>query len=142
MSAASQAPLAITGTHHLGLTIRDLGVSVPWYQQVFGATRLMEEAHPGGRAVILSEPQTQFRIGLHQHEANDGRGFAETQTGLDHFCWNVGSRRELERWQDRLDELRVEHSPIADHPYGSILVFRDPDHIQLEFYAPLASGPA
>ncbi len=100
MTAAGQAPLAITGTHHLGLTIRDLGVSVPWYQQVFGATRLMEETHPGGRAVILSEPQTQFRIGLHQHEANDGRGFAETQTGLDHFCWNVGSRWELERWRD------------------------------------------
>jgi hypothetical protein len=25
MTAASQAPLAITGTHHLGLTVRDLG---------------------------------------------------------------------------------------------------------------------
>ena len=26
-------------------------------------------------------------------------------------------------------------SPIADEPYGSVLVFRDPDNIQLEFFA-------
>ncbi len=27
-------------------------------------------------------------------------------------------------------------SPIADEPYGSVLVFRDPDNIQLELFAP------
>jgi hypothetical protein len=27
-------------------------------------------------------------------------------------------------------------SPIADEVYGSVLVFRDPDNIQLEFFAP------
>ena len=26
--------------------------------------------------------------------------------------------------------------PIADEPYGSVLVFRDPDNIQLEPFAP------
>jgi hypothetical protein len=25
-------------------------------------------------------------------------------------------------------------SPIADTPYGGVLVFRDPDNIQLEFF--------
>ena len=29
-------------------------------------------------------------------------------------------------------------SPIADEPYGSVLVFRDPDNIQLELFAPPA----
>lgn len=30
-------------------------------------------------------------------------------------------------------------SPIADEAYGSVLVFRDPDNIQLELFAPPAS---
>ena len=29
-------------------------------------------------------------------------------------------------------------SPIADQPYGSVLLFRDPDNIQLELFAPPA----
>ena len=27
-------------------------------------------------------------------------------------------------------------SPISDEPYGSVLVFPDPDNIQLEFFCP------
>jgi hypothetical protein len=27
-------------------------------------------------------------------------------------------------------------SPIADEPYGCVLVFRDPDNIQLELFSP------
>ena len=27
-------------------------------------------------------------------------------------------------------------SPISDQPYGGVLVFRDPDNIQLEFFCP------
>jgi hypothetical protein len=27
-------------------------------------------------------------------------------------------------------------APIADEPYGAVLVFRDPDNIQLELFAP------
>jgi hypothetical protein len=27
-------------------------------------------------------------------------------------------------------------SPVAEEVYGSVLVFRDPDNIQLEFFAP------
>jgi len=30
-------------------------------------------------------------------------------------------------------------SPISDQPYGSVLVFRDVDNIQLELFAPPAS---
>jgi hypothetical protein len=30
-------------------------------------------------------------------------------------------------------------SPISDQPWGSVLVFRDPDNIQLELCAPPAA---
>jgi len=58
----------------------------------------------------------------------------------------VPSRRDLELWQEHLETngvVRVDtadkpltQSPIADEPYASVLVFRDPDNIQLELFAP------
>ena len=40
-------------------------------------------------------------------------------------------------WEGWFDTSRV--SPIADEPYASVLVFRDPDNIQLELFAPAAT---
>jgi catechol 2,3-dioxygenase-like lactoylglutathione lyase family enzyme len=146
MAASSTAPAvdpdtipSITGVHHFSVTVRDLDVSIPWYEQVLGLTKVMEEAHEGGYAVVLMHPQSMLFCGLHAHDANAGETFAETHTGLDHISFGVTSRTELEAWRARLDELRVTHSPIADVSYGSVLVFRDPDNIQLELIAPLAS---
>jgi len=62
----------------------------------------------------------------------------------------VPSRADLEAWQEHLEVngvARVEvadkpltQSPIADEPYGCVLVFRDPDNIQLElFFDPSAN---
>ena len=54
----------------------------------------------------------------------------------------------LEQWQDHLEahgvvrataaDKPLTQSPIADEPYGSVLVFRDPDNIQLELFSPPA----
>jgi len=65
--------------------------------------------------------------------------FAEARTGLDHFGLAVPTRADLEAWQAHLQQLGVQHSPIADRPYGSVLVFRDPDNIQLELFAPASA---
>jgi len=61
----------------------------------------------------------------------------------------VSTRADLEAWQMHLEEMGVEkaptadrpctQSPITDRPYGSVLVFRDPDNLQLEMFAPLTS---
>ena len=48
------------------------------------------------------------------------------------MSFDVASRVELEEWQRRLADHRVEHSPIVGTQFGAVLVFRDPDHIQLE----------
>jgi catechol 2,3-dioxygenase-like lactoylglutathione lyase family enzyme len=85
-------------------------------------------------------------IVLHRHETNQHESFSETRTGLDHAGFMVGTRAELESWQDHLEangvvrseraDAPLTQSPIVDEPYGSVLVFRDPDNIQLEFFAP------
>jgi catechol 2,3-dioxygenase-like lactoylglutathione lyase family enzyme len=61
--------------------------------------------------------------------------FDECRTGLDHISFAVADRASLDAWAGWLDELDVEHSGAIDvdqpMPY-SVVVFRDPDNIQLE----------
>ena len=127
---------SISAIHHVSVTVTDIERSVAWYGEVLGLERLMEEKHPdgGGYAVVLGKPDWSICVGLHSHDANESERFAESRTGLDHVGFLVSSRAELEAWEARLTELGVEHSPINDEMEGiGILVFRDPDNIQLEF---------
>ncbi len=125
--------------HHIALTVTSFEASLPWYERVFGIGYLMEEAHEGGVGKILADEQMRLLIVLHHHDANLGERFSERRTGLDHVGLSVPSRADLEAWQRHLRELGVAQSPIADRPYGSVLVFRDPDNIQLELFAPPSS---
>ncbi|MBA2769552.1 MAG: VOC family protein [Sporichthyaceae bacterium] len=132
--------------HHLALTVRDLDASVEWYGQVFGISHQMDAPHPGGFAQLLADDAWQLVIVLHRHDAHDGETFRESRTGLDHAGFMVPTRDDLVGWQSHLEThgvVRAEaadrpltQSPIADEPYGSVLVFRDPDNIQLEFFSP------
>jgi glyoxylase I family protein len=136
--------------HHLALTVRDLDASVEWYGQVFGIRPQMDAPHPGGFARVLADEAWQLMIVLHRHDANAGEMFRESRTGLDHAGFAVSTRDDLVAWQSHLEangvarasaaDRPLTQSPIADEPYGSILVFRDPDNIQLEFFAPPVQG--
>ncbi len=127
----------MTGVHHVSITVTDLERSVPWYQEVLDMTSVMEGAHPDGtgRVVLLGNPAFTVLVGLHAHPSNAGERFAETRTGLDHVGFGVADHAALEAWAARLDELGVAHSPVDDQPGYSVVVFRDPDDVQLEFIA-------
>jgi glyoxylase I family protein len=121
---------------HVALTVRDLSVSVPWYQALFDAEPVLDEdTDPDFHHTVYMIGNTV--IGLHQHAkpALDER-FSEFRVGLDHLAFGCADRAELERWARRLDELGVEHGEIKDRSYGSGVSFRDPDGIALEFFAP------
>jgi glyoxylase I family protein len=130
---------------HLALTVTDLDASVTWYESVFGVTYRMDLPHDGGLGKILFDDDRQLMIALHHHDANNGKPFSERATGLDHAGFSVGDRLVLEEWQRHLEAngvVRVDaadrpltQSPIQDEPYASVLVFRDPDNIQLELFA-------
>jgi glyoxylase I family protein len=70
-----------------------------------------------------------------QHERGDDGEFTEFRVGLDHLALAVDSRDELVEWVEHLERCGVAHSGISDMPYGSLIVFRDPDNIQLELFA-------
>ena len=121
---------------HVSLTVRDLSISVPWYEALLGAgPALDEDTDPDFHHTVYLLGNT--LLGLHQHAkpASDER-FSEFRVGLDHVAFGCADRAELERWAQRLDELGVEHSEIKDRAYGSGVSFRDPDGIALEFFAP------
>ena len=125
----------VSGIHHVSVTVTDIESSVPWYAELLGLTKLMEEKHPDGTgyAVVLGKPDWSMCVGLHTHPANEHERFSESRTGLDHVGFMVTSRAELDAWESRLTELGVQHSPINDQEGYAVLVFRDPDNIQLEF---------
>lgn len=135
--------------HHLALTVTDVDASTRWYQDVFGVTFQMDAPHPGGVGKVLADDTWELMIVLHHHDTNDASQFAETTTGLDHAGFFVPSRADLEAWQAHLEthgvircdtaDKPLTQSPIADEAYGSVLVFRDPDNIQLEFFTPPAA---
>ncbi|MCE3554624.1 VOC family protein [Pseudonocardia sp. RS11V-5] len=114
--------------------------SAEWYVRVFGLQRLPvtfphHGDESGGFAVLLVDPRTGLLIGLHHHERHEDGEFDERRTGLDHMAWGVQAREDLDTWAAWLDELGVAHSGVIDKtepmPY-SVVVFRDPDGIQLE----------
>jgi glyoxylase I family protein len=131
---------AVTGYHHFAPTVSDVEASARWYEQVFGMTRVpVAFPHHGGEesgyAVVLTEPRSGIVLGLHHHDANPGQAFDERRTGLDHMSFAVAGRADLDAWASWLDSLGVENSGVVDTgnpvPY-SVVVFRDPDNIQLE----------
>jgi catechol 2,3-dioxygenase-like lactoylglutathione lyase family enzyme len=122
---------------HVALTVRDLSVSVPWYEALLEAKPVLDEdTDPDFHHTVYLIGNGNL-LGLHQHgtPAPDEQ-FSEFRVGLDHVSFACASRAELEQWARRLDQLGVEHQGIKDASYGSGVSFRDPDGIALEFFAP------
>ena len=65
--------------------------------------------------------------------------FSENRVGLDHLSFLVDTRQDLERAQQLFSEAGVRHAEIKDIPdFGiTVMMFWDPDNIQLELTAPL-----
>jgi catechol 2,3-dioxygenase-like lactoylglutathione lyase family enzyme len=121
---------------HVALTVRDLKVSVPWYQALFGSEPVLDEdTEPDFHHTVYLMGGT--LVGLHQHKTPaPPEEFSEFRVGLDHVGFGCANRAELEQWAARLDELGIAHGGIVDQHYGSGVSFRDPDGITLEFFAP------
>jgi glyoxylase I family protein len=134
---AEEGPMAdFPPLAHVALTVRDLSVSVPWYEALIEAKPVLDEdTDPDFHHTVYMIGNT--LLGLHQHgtPASSGK-FSEFNVGLDHVGFGCANRNELERWVGRLDELGIQHGGIKDAPYGSGVSFRDPDGIALEFFAP------
>lgn len=124
------------GISHLDLSVSDVEASAAWYERVLNLRWVRRVDLPQRTMIVLLHEATGLVIGLNQHRAFAGEVFDERRAGLDHVGFTVATRADLDAWQERLVELSVEHSPVTDTDSGAALVFRDPDHIQLEFWWP------
>ena len=125
------------GVHHLRLTVTDVDRTVAFYTGVLGFKKLMD-LNPGA---FLSNGAVGLGIGPFPDPSHAIRGdrFSENRVGLDHLSFSVSSRRVLEDAVRLLDARGVPHSEVRDlgEAFGIlILIFRDPDNIQLELSAP------
>jgi catechol 2,3-dioxygenase-like lactoylglutathione lyase family enzyme len=126
-----------TNVHHFRLTVSDVDRSVSFYTGVLNFRKLMD-LNPGA---FLSNGAVGLGIGPFPDppRAIKGDRFDENRIGLDHLSFAVPSRQALEDAVGVLNAHGVAHSEVKDlgEAFGiAILVFRDPDNVQLELSSP------
>lgn len=126
----------ITGFGHVGLTVTDIQRSIQWYEQILGFTSLWGFEKDGYKKHLLKDPSSGIVVSLTEHDAKPtGDRFEEVRAGLDHLAFQVPGMEHLEPWHAWLTEHGVTVSEIHPTTTGGMLMFRDPDNIQLEIYA-------
>jgi len=119
--------------HHFALRVTNLDRSITFYQKLFGFQLVVELPD----VTILSNGT--LILGLRgQQDAERNDRFDEFRVGLDHISFSVGSRDDLERAIQILDQYGVAHGELEDmgRDFGLyVLACRDPDNIQLELTA-------
>src|SRR5499426_4406421 len=123
--------------HHFRLTVSDVDRAVAFYTGLLGFKKLMD-LNPGA---FLSNGSVGLGVGPFPDPASAIKSdrFSENRVGLDHLSFTVPSRKVLEDAVRLLDARGVPHSEVRDlgEAFGIvILIFRDPDSIQLEVSAP------
>ena len=124
----------VTGPHHAALTVTDIERSLAWYTDLLGLQQLFGEDDDEVSLRVLMHPASGWILGLRQYHQKPGDQFDEFRTGLDHFAFGVADRATLEAWEGELQQRAIPFTPIVETPIGSVICFRDPDNIQLEFW--------
>jgi glyoxylase I family protein len=130
------AVATITGGHHIAFTVRDADASARWYQDLLGMQVVLQGDDDSVRFRVLAHAGSGWIVGVREYPAASDGAFDELRTGLDHFAFGVASRSELEAWEAELTARSIPFTPITETPIGSVIVFRDPDNIQLELWLP------
>lgn len=129
---------SITGGHHIAFTVTDADRSARFYEDLLGMQVVMQGEDDDVRFRVLMCPGSGWVVGVRQYLGKEEGPFDEFRCGLDHFAFAVGSMDELQTWERTLEDKGVPYSPIAETPIGTVIVFRDPDDIQLELWLPAA----
>lgn len=125
-----------TGVSHVDLTVTDLERSEQWYSELFDMQRVLDGRNDDHQFTsrYLFHPDSWLIVGLVHHDELEDKRFDERRVGLDHLSLGVASSEELVAWEHRLTDLGIDHSPLVEGDMWDVLVFRDPDNIQLELF--------
>ncbi len=135
-------PIPTSAFAHIRLTVTDIERSRAFYEDVFGLPVAFEL--PANADDATREKLWFLFGGVIYKLGNSLLGlrpvgedtFVEDRTGLDHVCFAVDSRSDVDSAAAMLDDLCIPHGGVKDIGPGYILEFRDPDNIALELFAP------
>ena len=135
-------PIPTSSYAHVRLTVTDIERSRAFYDDVFGLPVYVELPPDADEA---TREKLWFLFGGVIYQLGDSLlglrpvgadEFAENRTGLDHVCFKVDARTDLDDAARLLDDRGIAHGGVKDIGAGFILEFRDPDNIALELFAP------
>ncbi|MEO6126161.1 MAG: VOC family protein [Ilumatobacteraceae bacterium] len=136
-------PSALTGLHHVRLTVTDIDRSKAFYSHLLGIEPAIDYTAEPIESGVRSDPHRFFGgctfafndnlLGL-RPVAEPGDRFDSTRVGLDHLSLGVNSMDDLRHAAECLDALGVENGGVVELPALGIAVlsFQDPDDINLE----------
>ncbi len=130
LAGAGTDQVTLGPINHISMTVTDVQRSAQWYAHSFGLVRASEEIADDGRGhVLLVSPTGGWMLSL----------TTAASPAVDHVAVTCRDRDELLAWRDVLTKRAAAPGTITDAPYGSGLVVRDPDDLQLELFAPAAA---
>lgn len=123
----------IEGIFNVKIPVTDVARSCAWYEKVLDYEVEMEFPDEGGtvRGVAGHVPGAPGTYVSLRENRDAARGVA----GADILALSIKDRAAAEAWAARLDEFGIEHSPVIDATIGWVLVFHDPDGIELHLYS-------
>jgi glyoxylase I family protein len=125
----------LRGYHHVSLTVRDGERSAEWYARVLGFEAAGRIAGDSFERVVLRHPDG-LLMTLLTHDDGAGDDFDERRTGLDHLAFAVPTAEAVDEWAAQLTAAGVDYDGPKPGalPDSRLIVFRDPDGVQLECY--------
>jgi mannose-6-phosphate isomerase-like protein (cupin superfamily)/catechol 2,3-dioxygenase-like lactoylglutathione lyase family enzyme len=119
--------LDLGAVNHLAVGVRDLRRSAQWYADVLDLVRADGEvAEDGTGHVTLVSPTGGWVLALASADRPE----------VAHVAITCAGRPALSARRAALAERGFEPGTITDAPYGSGFVVRDPDGLEVEFFAP------
>jgi glyoxylase I family protein len=122
----------LSGIHHIALTVSDAEASAEFYSRLLGLDEAFRIDDDTLCARIFAGDG--FLFAVRHYKGHDKDRFSEFRTGMDHMAFAVPDRDVLTAFEERLDDLGATYTPTVETPHGAVVVFRDPDGIQVEFF--------
>ncbi|SFR29432.1 Glyoxalase/Bleomycin resistance protein/Dioxygenase superfamily protein [Lentzea waywayandensis] len=127
----------LRGIRGVKIPVTDLGRSIDWYGRVFGFVVEWEFEDADGVVRGVAGPVSDGAAGL-SLRLNPEK--ARALAGFDPVNWAVETRKDLGEWIEHLDALGVGHSPEIEASIGWLLVFTDPDGLEIHVYTDESHG--
>ena len=124
----------VTGFHHLALTVSDADASFEFYRQLLGLEEAFQIDDETVRVRVFAGDG--FLFGVRHYKSHDKDRFSEFRTGMDHSPSPSPTARHSQDSSAGSPRLGAVYTPPGETPLGPVVVFRDPDGIQGEFFLP------